>query len=215
MEAARTARTPGKHSLSKKASSFSFRLRSESLNSLRLRRIFDTFDENSDGIITVDELSRALNLLGLNVDPTELEFTIKSFIRSGNRGLEFEDFLSLHQSLDDTYFNGCNDDIDDDNTIAATSCNGTGASMADKEEKMMMSQEELDLSEAFKVFDEDGDGYISARELQVVLGKLGFSEGNEIDRVEKMITSVDRNRDGRVDFFEFKDMMRSILVRSS
>jgi len=214
MEAARTARTPGKRNLSKKASSSSFRLRSESLNSLRLRRIFDTFDKNNDGIITVDELSRALNLLGLNVDPTELEFTIKSFIRSGNRGLEFEDFLSLHQSLDDTYFSGYNDDIDDDNTVAATSCDGTGASM-DDEEKKMMSQEELDLSEAFKVFDEDRDGYISARELQVVLGKLGFSEGNEIDRVEKMITSVDRNRDGRVDFFEFKDMMRSILVRSS
>lgn len=81
--------------------------------------------------------------------------------------------------------------------------------------KSILSQEEADLSEAFKVFDEDGDGYISARELQMVLGKLGFSEGSEIDRVEKMIVSVDSNRDGRVDFFEFKDMMRSVLVRSS
>ena len=78
-----------------------------------------------------------------------------------------------------------------------------------------MSQEDLDLSEAFKVFDEDGDGYISAKELQIVLGKLGLSEGNEIGRVEKMIFSVDQNQDGRVDFFEFKDMMRGVLVRSS
>jgi len=182
----------------KKASSF--RLRSESLNTLRLRRIFDLFDKNSDGIITVDELSRALNLLGLETDLSELESTVKSFTREGNIGLQFEDFISLHQSLNDSYFAYGGEDEDDNE---------------EDMRKSILSQEEADLSEAFKVFDEDGDGYISARELQMVLGKLGFSEGSEIDRVEKMIVSVDSNRDGRVDFFEFKDMMRSVLVRSS
>jgi|UniRef100_A0A2N9FI14 calcium-binding protein CML len=187
--------TPSKRRLSTKASSSSsFRLRCDSLNSLRLRRIFDLFDKNNDGLITVDELSRALNLLGLDTDLSDLESTIKSFIQPGNKGLQFEDFVSLHQSLDDAYF---------------------GAEDVAEIDHKTMSQEDSDLSEAFKVFDEDGDGYISAKELQVVLGKLGFSEGNEIDRVEKMIFSVDRNQDGRVDFFEFKDMMRSVLVRSS
>ena len=187
--------TPSKRRLSTKASSSSsFRLRCDSLNSLRLRRIFDLFDKNNDGLITVDELSRALNLLGLDTDLSDLESTIKSFIQPGNKGLQFEDFVSLHQSLDDAYF---------------------GADEVAEIDHKTMSQEDSDLSEAFKVFDEDGDGYISAKELQVVLGKLGFSEGNEIDRVEKMIFSVDRNQDGRVDFFEFKDMMRSVLVRSS
>ncbi|KAB1223963.1 Calcium-binding allergen Bet v 3 [Morella rubra] len=70
----------------------------------------------------------------------------------------------------------------------------------------------MDLSKAFKVFNEDGDGYISTRELQAVLGKLGLSGGSEIDRVEKIILSFNLNLDGRVDFFEFKDMMRSVLV---
>jgi len=194
--------TPSKRSLCKNASSF--RLRCESLNTLRLRRIFDLFDKNSDGIITVDELNRALNLLGLETDLSDLDFTVKSFIRQGNIGLQFEDFISLHQSLNDTYFGNGSDDE------AAAEAGGK-----EEETKSILSQEESDLSEAFKVFDEDGDGYISAKELQKVLGKLGFSEGNEIDRVEKMIVSVDRNRDGRVDFFEFKDMMRSVLVRSS
>ena len=192
------ATTPRRRSLSKKASSFC--LRSESLNTLRLRRIFDLFDKNSDGIITLDELNRALSLLGLETDVAGLDATVKSFIQEGNVGLQFEDFISLHQSLNDTYF-GYGDD---------------GDQACDEEDiKSKLSQEESDLSEAFKVFDVDGDGYISAKELQVVLGKLGFSEGKEIDRVEKMIISVDRNRDGRVDFFEFKDMMRSVMVRSS
>nr|P43187.1 RecName: Full=Calcium-binding allergen Bet v 3; AltName: Full=Allergen Bet v III; AltName: Allergen=Bet v 3 [Betula pendula]CAA55854.1 allergen [Betula pendula] len=190
------ASTPRKRSLSNS----SFRLRSESLNTLRLRRIFDLFDKNSDGIITVDELSRALNLLGLETDLSELESTVKSFTREGNIGLQFEDFISLHQSLNDSYFAYGGEDEDDNE---------------EDMRKSILSQEEADSFGGFKVFDEDGDGYISARELQMVLGKLGFSEGSEIDRVEKMIVSVDSNRDGRVDFFEFKDMMRSVLVRSS
>ncbi|CAN0880051.1 Calcium-binding protein CML42 [Linum grandiflorum] len=192
--------TSGSPRRSKSASrSSSFRLRSPSLNSLRLRRIFDIFDKNGDGMITVHDLNQALTLLGLDADFSELESTIKAHIKPGNEGLEFEDFMALHQSLDDALFGGQQHpqhDVDD--------------------EKMdQLTQEESDLSEAFKVFDEDGDGYISANELQVVLRKLDLPEATEIDRVEQMIVSVDRNRDGRVDFFEFKDMMRSVLIPTS
>ncbi|GAV88857.1 efhand domain-containing protein/EF_hand_5 domain-containing protein, partial [Cephalotus follicularis] len=173
-------------------SSSSFRLRCSSLNSLRLRRIFDLFDKNGDGIITVQELNQALALLGLESDFPELDSAVKSFIKPGYQGLRYEDFAALHQSLDDTLF-GVMEAVDEDD---------------EQGDEGKMSQEESDLSEAFKVFDEDGDGFISAHELQVVLGKLGLSEGREIGRVEQMILSVDRNHDGRVDFFEFKDMMR-------
>lgn len=193
-----------KRSLTKTSSSFS--LRCPSLNTLRLRRIFDLFDKNRDGTITIQELSQALNLLGLDVEASELEPTINSFVRQGNIGLMFDDFKALHQSLNDTYFGG------DDASLLLEEEPGEAATTTMSSSS---SQEDSDLTEAFKVFDEDGDGYISAKELQVVLGKLGFSEGNEIGRVEKMITSVDRNQDGRVDFFEFKDMMSSVLVRSA
>lgn len=165
----------------------SFRLRNPSLNSLRLRRIFDVFDRNGDGFITVHELSRALEQLGLEADPAELESTIRSYIKPGNLGLEYEDFESLHGSLGDSLFGGeCDSGVD-----------------------------ESDLEEAFKVFDEDGDGFISAVELQSVLGKLGLKEGREIDSVRQMICSVDWNRDGRVDFYEFKEMMRRVSVSSA
>ncbi|KAL2557607.1 Calcium-binding protein CML42 [Forsythia ovata] len=171
-------------------SSSSFRLRSPSLNKVRLRRIFDIFDKNNDGMITIDELSQALGLLGLNADMGEIESTIQSHIQPGNVGLTYKDFEDLHVSLNKVFF-GFEEDVDE------------------------KAQDESDLSEAFKVFDEDGDGYISARELQVVLSKLGLQEGREIDRVEKMISSVDRNHDGRVDFFEFKNMMSCVIVPSS
>ncbi|KAK0585410.1 hypothetical protein LWI29_028103 [Acer saccharum] len=176
--------------LSNKTASSSFCLRSSpSLNTLRLRRIFDIFDKNGDGMITAQELNQALSCLGLDADLSELESTVVSYIKPGNGGLGFEDFVSLHRSLDNALF-GCDDDECGDEGITD-----------------MFDQEESDLTEAFKVFDVNGDGFISARELQEVLGKLGFAEGNEIQRVEQMIVSVDRNRDGRVDFFEFKNMM--------
>ncbi|CAI9774744.1 unnamed protein product [Fraxinus pennsylvanica] len=171
-------------------SSSSFRLRSPSLNKIRLRRIFDIFDKNNDGVISLDELREALGLLGLNANMAELESMIQSHIQPGNAGLTYKDFEDLHVSLNNVFF-GLDEVVDEE------------------------AQEESDLSEAFKVFDEDGDGYISARELQVVLGKLGLLEGGEIDRVEQMISSVDSNHDGRVDFFEFKNMMRCVTVPSS
>lgn len=181
-----------KRSLSS-SSSNSFKLRSPSLNSVRLRRIFDMFDKSNDGMLTADELSQALSILGLEADPSEIDSMIGSYVKPGNQGLTFEDFEALHQSLNNAFFA---DDKDEDAPLTEE------------------DSQESDLSEAFKVFDEDGDGFISAKELQVVLGKLGFPEGREIDRVELMISSVDRNHDGRVDFFEFKDMMRNVMVRS-
>nr|XP_043609723.1 calcium-binding protein CAST-like [Erigeron canadensis] len=169
------------------SNSNSFHLRSPSLNSLRLRRIFDLFDTNHDSFITVDELTRALSLLGLDTNTSDLETIIKSYVQPGNTGLMYDEFVKLHRSINDMFF-GCDDVVE---------------LIGSKEE-----QEEADLTEAFKVFDENGDGFISANELQMVLGKLGFSEANEMARVKMMISSVDLNHDGRVDFSEFKDMMR-------
>ncbi|EOA14959.1 hypothetical protein CARUB_v10028306mg [Capsella rubella] len=176
-----------KKKLSRQSSSF--RLRSPSLNALRLHRVFDLFDENNDGFITVEELSQALSRLGLEADFSDLKTTFESFIKPDKTGLKFEDFAALHKTLDESFFGG-----------EGSCCDGSP---------------ETDLVEAFNVFDEDGDGFISAVELQKVLKKLGLPEAGEIEQVEKMIVSVDINHDGRVDFFEFKNMMQVVLVPSS
>ncbi|XP_076895961.1 calcium-binding protein CML42-like [Bidens hawaiensis] len=178
----------------------SFRLRSPSLNSVRLSRIFDLFDTNHDDLITVDELSRALILLGLDTNISELDSIIRTFIQPGNTGLTFDDFQALHKEIDDLFFQlDDNEDLSNNNHDDDNEDEGGG-------------EEAADMTEAFKVFDEDGEGFISAQELQAVLVKLGFAEGNEIGRVEMMISSIDRNHDGRVDFTEFKDMMRNVVV---
>ncbi|KAF0907552.1 hypothetical protein E2562_018364 [Oryza meyeriana var. granulata] len=166
----------------------SFRLRNGSLNAVRLRRVFDLFDRNSDGEITVDELAQALDALGLEADRAGLAAAVGAYVPDGAAGLRFEDFEVLHRALGDALFGAL--DLPEDR--------GGG--------------EEEEMKEAFKVFDVDGDGFISAAELQEVLKKLGMPEAGSLAAVREMICNVDRDSDGRVDFGEFKCMMQGITV---
>jgi Ca2+-binding EF-hand superfamily protein len=58
-----------------------------------------------------------------------------------------------------------------------------------------------ELRAAFEVFDTNGDGRLSARELKAALKSLRQPASD--DDVRKMIALVDANRDGVVDFDEF------------
>jgi calcium-binding protein CML len=68
--------------------------------------------------------------------------------------------------------------------------------------------EEEDMREAFNVFDQNGDGFITVEELRSVLSSLGLKQGRTTEDCRKMISKVDADGDGRVDFTEFKQMMR-------
>jgi calcium-binding protein CML len=182
------AASPAKPSLLSKKPSPSFRLRNGSLNSLRLRRVFDLFDRNADGVITLDEMAAALDTLGLHADRSGLEAAVGGYIPSGSAGLCFDDFESLHHALGDALFGPIPE------------------AMAEADD------DEADMKEAFRVFDENGDGFISATELQAVLKKLGLPGAKNLTTVQEMICNVDRDHDGRVDFGEFKCMMKGITV---
>ncbi|KAF7816803.1 putative calcium-binding protein CML44 [Senna tora] len=66
---------------------------------------------------------------------------------------------------------------------------------------------ERDLVEAFKVFDLDGDGFITSQELECVLKRLGLWDDKTGKDCRSMICFYDTNSDGRLDFEEFKGMM--------
>lgn len=63
------------------------------------------------------------------------------------------------------------------------------------------------LRQAFKIFDENGNGFIEAVELKRVFECLGLDCGWDMDELEKMLRVVDLNLDGKVDFGEFELMM--------
>lgn len=69
--------------------------------------------------------------------------------------------------------------------------------------------EEEDIREAFNVFDQNRDGFITVDELKSVLTSLGLKQGRTVDDCKRMIKKVDADGDGRVNFTEFKQMMKS------
>ncbi|XP_022247704.1 calmodulin-A-like [Limulus polyphemus] len=73
--------------------------------------------------------------------------------------------------------------------------------------KMKESDREEELCEAFRVFDRDGDGYISATELRHVMTNLG--EKLTDDEVEDMIKEADLDGDGLVNYKEFVTILTS------
>lgn len=62
---------------------------------------------------------------------------------------------------------------------------------------------------AFNVFDQDGDGKITLKELQRILDNGSVNEVLRNRSTQEILRDVDRNGDGSIDFKEFMDMMRS------
>lgn len=68
-------------------------------------------------------------------------------------------------------------------------------------EKNEMMGKEI-VKEAFRLFDENQDGFIDENELKHVLSLLGYDECTKME-CRKMVKVYDENRDGKIDFYEF------------
>ncbi|CAB4064407.1 CALM [Lepeophtheirus salmonis] len=78
----------------------------------------------------------------------------------------------------------------------------------------MMSKKYVELNaedeirEAFKVFDSDGNGYITRRELKIVMMNMGEKLSDE--EIESIIDDSDLDNDGQINYEEFYIMMNSV-----
>ena len=154
---------------------------SSSMDSSELRKVFQMFDKNDDGQITKKELGESLRNLGIYIPDDELDAIMGKIDANGDGCVDVEEFGKLYRSIVGE---------------------GQGADDGDKRD------EEEDMREAFNVFDQNGDGYITVEELRSVLASLGLKQGRTAEDCRKMISKVDADGDGRVDFTEFKQMMR-------
>ena len=76
--------------------------------------------------------------------------------------------------------------------------------MAESSEGLQKDSEK-ELLEAFKIFDKDGDGTVSWEEIYKTLQALGQDVSEQACKM--MIESVDDDKNGTIDFDEFKKMM--------
>lgn len=60
------------------------------------------------------------------------------------------------------------------------------------------------------MFDTDGSGKIDAREIKQLLEGEEFKDQIAADQLQRVVSEVDTNGDGEIDFEEFLEMMRSI-----
>ncbi|GLJ13283.1 hypothetical protein SUGI_0209590 [Cryptomeria japonica] len=148
-----------------------------------IRRVYEMLDENADGVVNVGELCGFINKLGISMS----EDDVRSILR---KPLQSEDCCSLRFE----------DFVEFHQYIFYSQ---------DNEE----NDESKDLMEAFRVFDQNKDGYISSNELQHVLSTMGLIPGGQDpQKCEKMICRFDTDCNGVLDFSEFKSMMSSKIL---
>ncbi|RCV34308.1 hypothetical protein SETIT_7G149600v2 [Setaria italica] len=161
-------------------------------DSAELARVFELFDKNGDGRITREELEESLGKLGMSVPGDELASMIARIDANGDGCVDVEEFGELYRAI-----------------MAGDGGRAGGEGAGAGEEGAGGEDADEDMREAFRVFDANGDGYITVDELGAVLSSLGLKQGRTAEECRRMIGRVDRDGDGRVDFHEFRQMMRA------
>ncbi|KAI9082004.1 hypothetical protein K1719_036266 [Acacia pycnantha] len=154
--------------------------------------------------LTPSSHSRALNTM----DPVELKRVFQMFDRNGDGRITQKE---LNDSLESLGIFIPHKDLSQ--MIDKIDVNGDGCVDMDEFRELYKAimeerNEEEDMREAFGVFDQNSDGFITVDELRSVLSSLGLKQGRASEDCRKMIMKVDVDGDGRVNYSEFKQMMK-------
>ncbi|VDH98385.1 Hypothetical predicted protein [Mytilus galloprovincialis] len=133
------------------------------------KEVFELFDKDGDGTITIKELDTVMRSLGQNPTENEVKEMVQKVDTDGNGTIEFPEFLQM-----------------------ATD--------------MMKSVDLADeVRDAFRLFDKNGDGYVTASELKTILSNNGEKISDE--ELDAMVKDADVDGDGKINYQEFVSIL--------
>ncbi|GBG33518.1 Calmodulin [Hondaea fermentalgiana] len=139
------------------------------------RDAYNIFDKNGDGGVGITELGHVMRCLGLDPSDDEVRRMFDEVDVDGSGEISFEEFLEIMAEM-------------------------SGESSTEKEPGQAENW-----AEAFKIFDLDGDGFVTAAELGKVLENMG--EPLKDYELQEMIDEVDKDKDGKLNLEEFVHVM--------
>ncbi|KAK1801754.1 hypothetical protein P4O66_022400, partial [Electrophorus voltai] len=140
---------------------------------------FDMFDTDGGGDISTKELGTVMRMLGQNPSREELDAIIEEVDEDG--------MFSVCGTIDFEEFL---------------------VMMVQQLKEDQAGKSEEELSECFRVFDKNGDGFIDREEFGDILRSTGEPVTEE--EIDELLTDGDINKDGKIDFDEFLKMMENI-----
>ena len=191
-----------------------------------LKIVFDMFDYNGDGSIDALELKSAMKRsIGVELSETELQDFMREFDIDGNGTIDFCEFVNLMaatksgggeiptankttatataaRATKKSAASAANDDDDEDEKDFSTSAHSAHREIS---QPAASSSDEEEIRAAFKVFDMDGNGFISEDELRQTLSNLGEHLSDR--ELRAMMNQADLNHDGQIDYNEFSRML--------
>lgn len=138
------------------------------------KQIFNLFDEDRDGKITINELTQAMISLGENPTKTDVRALLGKADVDGNNAIDFGEFLTIITS---------------------------------KTKESNTNSHKNEIIKAFQVFDKDGNGFISTTEFKNVMMNATYSKKLSNKDIEEMISQIDINKDGQINYQEFVKIM--------
>lgn len=192
-----------------------------------LFKVFQRFDKDGDGKLSIEEIRSSLEKLGVFISAADLTSFVcaepDGDVCKGNGYVEdangrVEDVCENIRSVEDAreHIGSVEDESEHRWYVDFTDFCYLYRSLCQEESEEGVTCTpngkllDSELKSAFDLFDTNHDNYISVTELQSVLTRLGFKEANNLDECKSMIASVDSDGDGMVNFDEFKAMMRNI-----
>ncbi|KAG2235520.1 hypothetical protein BDF21DRAFT_404045 [Thamnidium elegans] len=164
-----------------------------------LREAFTLYDKDKNGAINLQEFADIVKSLEIVTEEKKIQSLVKEVDSNQDGHIDFNEFVNAMTTLLGS--------TQQDNSLRKWSTYPIGGD--DKKEKTYtrrMSKHETDeLRLCFEKFDKNGDGQISVNELKEVMDRLG--EKLSENELKEMINDADTNKDGFIDFEEFKALI--------